>query len=65
MRSYNSSVLTKQRMKICRSITVQGSSLDGEDTKYKNDRAFSTTNVNNIERYAIVCTCKCRACICI
>ena len=48
MRSSKSSSLPKQRMKICRSVTVQDTLPDGENTKYENDRAHSTTNMNNI-----------------
>jgi hypothetical protein len=49
MRSSKSIFLTKQRMKICRSITVQDASPSGESTKYSNDRATSITNMNNDE----------------
>jgi hypothetical protein len=49
MRSSKSIFLTKQRMKICRSVTVQDTSPDGEGTNYKYDRASSTINMNNTE----------------
>ncbi len=49
MRSSKSSFLTKQRMKICRSITVQDASPTSDGTKYSNDRALSTSNTNNDE----------------
>ena len=49
MRNSKSSFLPKQRMKICRSITVQEASPDGEPTKHSADRASSTTNMNYIE----------------
>ncbi|CAF3657652.1 unnamed protein product [Rotaria sordida] len=49
--SSNNSFLTKQRMKICRSITVQSAPSDSKGTKYKNDRASSTTSMNIIDRH--------------
>jgi hypothetical protein len=49
MRTSKSSFLTKQRMKICRSVTIQDTSPDGESIKFKSDRASSTTNMNNTE----------------
>jgi len=48
MRSSTSSILPKQRMKICRSVTVQDALPDGEKTKYENDRAYSTSNMYTI-----------------
>jgi hypothetical protein len=49
MRNSNSSFLPKQRMKICRSITVQSASPVGEGTKFFYDRASSTTSMNNVD----------------
>mgnify|MGYP006904172161 CR=1 FL=1 len=46
MRSSRSIILTKQRMRICRSVTVQDSSPDGGNIKQKTDRASSTMNMN-------------------
>jgi hypothetical protein len=49
MRSSKSSFLTKQRMKICRSVTVHDAPPDVEDSSHKYDRAFSTIQMNNAE----------------
>ncbi len=49
MRSSKSIFLPKQRMKICRSVTIQDPSPSCEGSKYSNDRAYSTTNMNNDE----------------
>jgi hypothetical protein len=50
MRSSRRSFITKQPMKICRSVTIQDASSKNEDNRHKiNDRASSTTNMYSIE----------------
>ena len=47
MRSSKSIFLPKQRMKFCRSVTVQDASPGSESIYHKHDRTFSTININN------------------
>ena len=49
MRSSKSSFLPKQRIRICRSVTIQDALPSGEHPLSNNDRFASITDMNNDE----------------